>query len=162
MSDNEIDSLGRLCAAISKTEFVPKPFRDKPEHCLAAILYGRALGLDGMVALREVHVIEGRPGLSGVAILGRIRSAGHSVTFDEGAEQCIAHGVRADNGDEHTTVWTLEDAKRAGLGGKDNWQKYPRAMLRARATTELARALFPDVFSGASVYTPEELEAGAQ
>lgn len=155
----ELDVIGRVVKAIGDTEFVPKPLRGRPGAILAAILYGRALGLDGMVSLREVHVIDGTPSLSATAVLGRIRAAGHSVELQEGNDKCLAKGRRADSGDEHTAVFTLEDAKTAGLTGKDNWKRYPRAMLRSRAVTELARALFSDVFAGLAVYAPEELGA---
>jgi hypothetical protein len=54
---------------------------------------------------------------------------------------------------------------RQGAPGKadSNWRKYPRAMLLARATSELASMLFSDCLSGV-IYTPEELEdvAGGQ
>jgi hypothetical protein len=53
----------------------------------------------------------------------------------------------------------MDDAKRAGLAGKNNWRSYPRAMLLARATAELCRALFPDVLAGIS-HTIEELADG--
>jgi hypothetical protein len=159
ISTEELDVLGRVVKAIGDTEFVPKPLRGRPGAILAAILYGRSLGLDGMVALREVNVIDGTPSLSATAVLGRIRAAGHSVQIEQGTDHCIAHGVRADNGDEHTASFSLEDAKTANLLGKDNWRKYPRAMLRSRAVTELARALFSDVFAGMAVYAPEELGA---
>ena len=155
-----MDDLARVVTAIADTEFVPKVLRQRPGAILAAILYGRALGLDGMVALREVHVIDGTPSLSATAILGQIRAAGHSVTIEEAAAHCIAHGRRADNGDEHTATFSRDDAERAGLLGKANWVKYERAMLRSRAVTELARALFSDTFAGLSVYTAEEVGAG--
>jgi hypothetical protein len=53
----------------------------------------------------------------------------------------------------------MDDAKRANLAGKNNWRSYPRAMLLARATAELCRALFPDVLAGIS-HTIEELADG--
>ncbi|MCX7689084.1 MAG: hypothetical protein N2045_14060, partial [Fimbriimonadales bacterium] len=51
----------------------------------------------------------------------------------------------------------MEDAKRAGLIGKagGNWEKYPRAMLRARVVSEGVRTVFPGVIVG--LYTPEEV-----
>jgi hypothetical protein len=50
----------------------------------------------------------------------------------------------------------MDEAKAAQLLGKDVWKKYPAAMLRARAISAMARAMFPDAINGVS-YTPEEL-----
>jgi preprotein translocase subunit SecD len=52
----------------------------------------------------------------------------------------------------------MEDAKMAGLANKNNWKTYPRAMLLARATSELCRIVFPDIIAGLS-YTPEEVSS---
>src|SRR5262245_23054960 len=100
ITSEELDVIGRVVKAIGDTEFVPKDLRGRPGACLAAILYGRALGLDGMVALREVSVVDGKPSLSATAILGRVRAAGHSITIEGDGLGCTAHGRRFDNGDE--------------------------------------------------------------
>jgi len=52
--------------------------------------------------------------------------------------------------------FTIEQAQRAGVTGKDNWKKYPEAMLRARCISALARAVYPDVVLG--IYETDELE----
>jgi hypothetical protein len=51
--------------------------------------------------------------------------------------------------------WTIQQAKTAGLTGKDVWKQYPRAMLRARVISEGIRTVYPGVAVG--VYTPEEI-----
>jgi len=43
------------------------------------------------------------------------------------------------------------------LANKDNWKKYPKAMLRARAVSEMARTLFPDIIAGCG-HTPDEIQ----
>jgi hypothetical protein len=54
-------------------------------------------------------------------------------------------------------TFSLEDAKRAKLDGKDVWKAYPRAMLRSRAVSEVVRTAFPECIAG--LYTPEEMGA---
>lgn len=53
-------------------------------------------------------------------------------------------------------VWTIAQAKSAGLTGKDVWKQYPRAMLRARVISEGIRTVYPGVSVG--VYTVEEVQ----
>lgn len=44
--------------------------------------------------------------------------------------------------------WTFDQARKAGLVGKDNWKNYPRAMLRARLIAEGVRAVYPAAIGG--------------
>ncbi len=39
-------------------------------------------------------------------------------------------------------TWTLADAKRAGLLSNPTWAKHPRARLKARAVSEVVRAVY--------------------
>lgn len=67
-----------------------------------------------------------------------------SITFFE----IMPTGDREEIG---TTTFTLEDAKKAGLGGT-NWKKYPKAMLFARAISQGYRTHAPDALGCAPVY----------
>lgn len=159
---NEIElyeSSWKLAQRVNATPFVPKAMQGKPEHVLACVLYGKELGLGPMQALNSIHVIEGRAAASPELMRALVASAGHRIDITENTnEACTMKGVRVDTQAEATVRWTLDDAKLANLTGKDNWRKYPRAMLAARATSELCRLLFPDVIAGLS-YTPEEVES---
>ena len=152
------DSSWRLAQRIAATPFVPSAFLGKPESVLAAILYGHELGLGPMQALSSIHVIQGKPSASPELMRALIARAGHRIDVTEATdERVVLHGSRRDTGAEATVTWTIADANRAGLvtaGG--SWKKYPRAMLLARATSELARMIFFDVTMGLS-YTPEEV-----
>jgi hypothetical protein len=163
MRDGEWEQLSRIAKTIASTEFVPKGLRGNAHGVMAAILYGRDQGLSPMVALSEIHMIEGKPTMSAALIAGKARLAGHKIwreTVEDGQGHVVgvtAHGERTD-GTRDSFTFTLDMARRAGLGGKQNWQRYPEAMLWARAVSQLARMLFSDVFMG-SVYTAEELGA---
>lgn len=160
MSEIELyESSWKLAQRVNSTPFVPKAMQGKPEHVLACVLYGRELGLGPMQALNSIHVIEGRAAASPELMRALVASAGHRIDITENTnEACAMKGIRIDTGAEATVRWTVEDAKLAGLTGKDNWRKYPRAMLAARCTSELCRLLFPDVIAGLS-YTPEEIQS---
>lgn len=160
MSELELyESTWKLATRVNQTPFVPKAMQGKPEHVLACVLYGNELGLGPMQSLNSIHIIEGRAAASPELMRALVAKAGHRIDVTENTNDvCVLKGSRIDTGAEATVRWTTEDAKNAGLTHKDNWKKYPRAMLVARATSELCRLLFPDVIAGLS-YTPEEVES---
>lgn len=150
----------KLASRVAGTEFVPKSLRGKPEAVLACILAGYEAGLSPMTSLRSIHVVDGRPTMSAELMRALVQRAGHEIWLEEStSERAIACGSRAGSERVSKFTWTMDDARRAGLVGKDNWKKYPRAMLLARASTDLCRALFPDVLAGIS-HSIEELSDG--
>lgn len=137
----------RLANLIAPTEFVPKGLRDSAPATAAAILYGREVGLPPMTALTMTHVIEGRPAMSAEAMRGLILAAGHDLDVVETSRaRCVLRGRRY--GQERWTEVAVEIGEFRHLANKQNWQNYPRQMLQARATAELARLVFPDVIHG--------------
>ena len=146
--------------AIISTSFVPKGLRGDTMSALACILYGRELGLGPMQAMRYVDVIDGKPSPTGEYMVSRIFGAGHIVYAETQTDKlCTVVGRRFVDGVEVTSprfTFTIEMADRAGLLGKNNWKKYPEAMLYWRAVAQLSRQFFPDVIGGLS-HLPEEL-----
>ena len=141
-----------IAERIASTEFVPKGLRNRPEAILAALMSGAERGLGPMESLRSINVIEGRPSLSAEAMRALVLAAGHDITISENtATRATLVGRRRDS--ERTSppfTWTMEKARRAGLAGRGPWRAYPEAMLLARASTDLCRAVFPDVIAGLS------------
>jgi hypothetical protein len=152
-------ALMRLSARVHNTVMVPKLLRGRPDEVLAVMIHGAELGLPPITALRSIHMIEGQPSASAALIRALIMRHGHLLQWREvSAERVVLYGRRADTGSDALVTWTLDDARRANLLGKGNWKTYPKAMLAARATSEMGRLLFADLLHGIS-YTPEELGA---
>jgi hypothetical protein len=141
---------------IANTLFVPTAFRGKPEAVFAAILYGDELGLGPMQSLNSIHVIEGKPSMAPELMRALVARAGHRLDVKLASnDKVVLWGKRADNDSEATVEWSMKDAQQAGLAGRGAWKTYPRAMLLARATSEICRMIFSDCIMGLS-YTPEE------
>jgi len=144
-----LPAVGDLAAKISQTEFVPDTTRGKPAVVAAAILYGRELGLAPMTSLRSVALIKGRPALSSEAMRAMVLASGHHIAFEEmTAARCVIIGRRRGSEDSTRVVFTMDDAKKMGVGGNAQYSKMPRQMLAARATAELCRLIFADVIGG--------------
>jgi len=145
-----VAAVGRLAGMIAYTEFVPASYRGNEAAVAAAILYGREVGLPPMTSLREIYVLDGRPALYAEAMRGLVLAEGHEFEYREATgATCTARARRRGSTKWAEVTWTLDDARRAELiRPRSNWQKYPRAMLKARATAELCRDLFSDVLHG--------------
>jgi len=132
---------------------------NRPEAALALIITGREFGLTAMQSLRGMHIIEGKPTLSADMIVALVRKSGACESFRmiESTAKIATFETRR-VGDEGPTrmSFTIEEAQAAKLTGKDNWMKFPAAMLRARCSAALARVVYQDVVAG--VYDPDEIE----
>lgn len=129
-----------------------------PAAAFTIIATGAELGLSPMASLRSIHVIEGKPVLSAALIAGIVQRRPdlcEGFALVESTETIATYETTRRGQAPVRMSFTLEQAQRAGLTGKDNWRKYPHAMLRARASAELARAVYPDVVGG--LYDPDEI-----
>jgi hypothetical protein len=151
-----------LASQIAATDFAPQGLRGKPAAVMAAMLQGHELGIGPMQALSQIAVINGKPCMSAQLMRALVQRAGHDLWFESKSNtKVVIAGRRSDWPEDRVArvTWTMDDAKAAGLQGGQNYRKYPRAMLAARATSELCRDNFADVLGGIS-YTPEELSDG--
>jgi hypothetical protein len=160
LEPQNLDDAMRLAEFVANTDFVPKNLRGNPPAILAAILYGREVGLGSMQSLAKISVIEGRPTLAAESQRALILAAGHELVVEESTStRCTIRGRRRNERHSTSVTWTLDDAKRANLVGKQNWRQYPADMLAARALARLARLVFADVIGGLAA-TEEALEGG--
>ena len=151
-------SAAQLGSALSKTSFVPKDFRGKPEECAAAILLGDEIGMSPLQALQSVYVVSGRPGLYAKAMAAIVLAAGHElVTTVKTDAKVTVKGRRRGSDEWQEETWTTERARRAGYTTNKKYESDPQAMLSARATADMCRRIAPDALAGLTL-TVEELE----
>jgi hypothetical protein len=126
------------------------------EQATALMLIAQAEGYHPALAARDYHIIQGRPTLKAETMMARFQQQGGKVEWKILTDEEVTATFSHPSGGSATITWTFEQARKAGLTGKDNWKNYPRAMLRARVVSEGIRTVFPGVVLG--VYTPEEVQ----
>ena len=126
------------------------------QEAMAIMLLCQAENLHPAVAMRDFHVIQGRPALKADAMLARFQQAGGKVEWKEYTDEKVTGVFSHPQGGTLELSWTLAKAKAIGIANKDNWKNYPRAMLRARVVSEGIRSVYPGCVVG--VYTPEEVQ----
>ena len=126
------------------------------QEAMAIMLLCQAENLHPAVAMRDFHVIQGRPALKADAMLARFQQAGGKVDWKEYTDEKVTGVFSHPQGGTLELSWTLAKAKSIGIANKDNWRNYPRAMLRARVVSEGIRSVYPGCVVG--VYTPEEVQ----
>jgi hypothetical protein len=151
-----------MATSLAKSGVVPR-HAGTPEAAVAIMLQGRELGISPMQALRTIYMIEGKLTLSAdlMAALIYKRCGDNALRVKERtAERCAIEYKRPDWPEAAEMVWTIQQARDANLTGKDNWKKYPAAMLFSRCVSAIAHTAFQDVIMG--LYTPDEAEEIAE
>ncbi len=134
-----------------------------PQGVLAVILSGREIGLPAMASLRAFHIMDGKSSPSAATIVATVIKSGKSRYFrctERTNEQATFVTQRGDDPPMSLT-FTIADGKLAWSKGAEKWAtsgwtKNPADMVVARASSKLARLVYPDVVGG--FYSPEELE----
>lgn len=160
----EYNVLGLLANRTYNTTFVPVSYRGREADVFAAFLFGREIGLGPMMALRDVHMIDGRPALAAHRQLAKLRQGGIVILESEStAERAWIKARRSDTGEVMAVEFTMEEAlkivdkKGQHLVDKVNWRSYPSDMLWARCVGRLTRRLGPDLAGGLPPYVAEEV-----
>ncbi len=150
--------LKEMAQTMMVTGFLPKSLT-KPEQVIFIIMKGREIGMGPMQALSQIDIIQGVTCLKAEGMLAQVLKHCPQARIDyiqNDDHACVIEATRPGSAPNRFS-FSMEDATKAGLAGKDNWKKFTRAMLRSRCVSEMCRALFPDAIQGCS-YTPEEIQ----
>lgn len=153
------DEVMRWAEFIAGSGLAPDGLRGKPTDVAIVLLSGLELGVPPMMALRQLPVIKGK--VSQLAEFMVARCLGSSVCeyftcLESTEERATWEAKRLGAPAPVRASYTMAQAVKAGAG--DMYRKHPAAMLRARASSALARMVFADVIGG--LYSREELDDG--
>jgi hypothetical protein len=148
---------------LASSSLVPKAYVSKPQDILVAMQWGAEIGLAPMQALQNIAVINGKPSVYGDAAMALVQASPHCEDIEEyfegeGTPNPTAVCVAKRRGRKPVVAkFSVEDAKRAGLWGKQGpWQAYPKRMMQMRARGFALRDAFPDALKG--LITVEEAQ----
>ena len=129
-------------------------------QAVVKILAGQELGFGPFASMTGVNIIQNKPVLAANLMAAAVKRQGKYnyrviELTDTGCELAFFEAGQ----EVGRSKFDKADAEKAGLLQKDNWKKYPRNMYFARAISNGQKWYAPDVFNGATVYTPDELGA---
>jgi len=157
---NNFNNALQVANVLFKGGLLPRTIKS-PEAAVTIAMAGAELGMTFLQSVRSIHLVEGRITLSSDAIVALVKrhpDCEYWVVRETNNERCTIETLRTGDPGPTTRTWTIEDARQANLTSKNNWKAYPAAMLRARCSADLGRAVYPDALMG--VYLPEELQRG--
>lgn len=150
-----LDEAFRVANAFAASGLAPQSLKG-PEAILVSIMAGAELGFAPYQAMQSFAVINGRASIWGDAIPALLWARGFDIEewFDDEDNATKAFcKVTRPSGKEVLRTFSLADAKKAGLQGKQGpWQTAQKRMLQMRARAFAARDGAADVLRGMQVY----------
>jgi len=156
------EELTTFVKLVAQSDMVPKSYQGKPENVMVAIQMGADVGLKPLQALQSIAVINGMPSLWGDGAIALCYSSGALLDIEERSpEEALEKGagwcrVQRKGMMPIERSFSTEQAKAAGIWGKNVWASYPGRMLQMRARALALRDRFADVLRG--LYIAEEAQ----
>ena len=144
---------------------IPYQMRGNTGDMYLLMQIAKHLNIPIITALRGLSFIgdkDVKPAMTAQLMSALVRNAGHTLReqWDAETNTATATLIRKDDPSfEHVAVWDEEKARVAGLWeSTPTWVQYPKAMLTARAMSEVCRHAASEVLLGFS-YVPEEFQS---
>ncbi len=118
---------------------------------------GKEFGIQPFASMSGIHIIQGKPTIGAGLMAARVKGFGkYDYKVVEHSDIICKIEFYSKNPKEliGTSVFTIEDAKKAGT---KNIDKFPKNMLFARAMSNGVKWYTPDIYE-TPVYVPEEME----
>lgn len=136
-------------------------------QAMIKIMAGRELGFAPLVSMAGVHFFNGKVTVGATLIASLIKDSNKYeykiVEHDEKA--CAVEFFQNINGELRSlgvpVRYTIEDAAKAQLTGKDNWKKYTKDMLFAACIRQGSRRYCADVLRGVTPDTDSDIDRSA-
>ncbi|MCA1572569.1 MAG: hypothetical protein LC798_20170 [Chloroflexi bacterium] len=150
LTESEWGDLERTANRLAAISWIPQAYQRKPADIMAA---GLALSSIGRpltpMTLKLVYIVNGTADFMVDLISAQVHEHGHEMWVVESTpEYATVAGQRRGSDRVHEATFTLEQAKAAGLAGKDNWKKWQQDMLVARAAKRVAKRVCPEAMLG--------------
>lgn len=166
----------RLVAGLIDTAFIPDSYKPRvdpratPEaqaaarevaigNATAAVLQGVTLGVDPLMALQQIYIVHGRPGMYAKMMVALVQSHGHDVWTEEGEcsdTRAVVYGRRKGSQKVERVIITMDMARKAQWTTNAAYGKTPADMLYARAATRVCDRIASDVLKG--IASVEEIQ----
>ncbi len=152
LTPKTLDEAMKYSQMLANSSLVPKNYQGKAGDILIAVQMGIELGLKPIQSLQNIAVINGKPCIYGDVLMSltKIHPEFEDIKehFDEKLQAAVCE-VKRRGQTLHTTIFAIEDAKKAGLWNKPGpWTQYPKRMLQMRARGFALRDTFPDALQG--------------
>lgn len=126
-------------------------------NAMAKMLVGREMGIEPMAAMQEIDIVKSRIFVRYPQLINQMLMKNFKLKWLERTHERAALEVTRPGMEPETFEFTIEDARRAGLAGREKdgqYEKRPRVMLTARVVSEAYRT----TGGYSKTYTPEEKE----
>lgn len=138
------------------------------DQALFVVLKGYELNVTPIEALSNIHLVNGKPGLSVQLMIALANRSGALSRLDmpdaskaATEQKATVTAVRRDRPESPVTMtFSMQDAAAANLLGNPIWKSYPGQMLVNRAMSMALRRAIPEALSG--LYLAEELGDAAE
>ena len=118
-------------------------------QALTMLLLAESENMHPMSAVKQYHIVGGKPVLKSAEVLSRFQNANGSIKYITSTDTECEVEFTHPQGGSLTIRWDIEKAKKAGIYNTNQvWQKYPSNMLRSRCITDGVTALYPACLGG--------------